>query len=75
MDGGGRRANVGDDYFVCILKGQRKRRQTRVSFSPFQVEELEKVFQQTHYPDVNTRDLLASSLKLTEGRIQVSPVA
>ncbi|KAA8590464.1 intestine-specific homeobox [Etheostoma spectabile] len=50
---------------------QRKKRQTRVTFTPLQVQELEKVFQQTHYPDVNSRDQLASRLRLTEGRIQI----
>ncbi|XP_054475507.1 intestine-specific homeobox [Anoplopoma fimbria] len=52
-------------------KSQRKKRQTRVTFTPFQVHELEKVFQQTHYPDVNSRDQLASRLHLTESRIQI----
>ncbi|TNN52272.1 Intestine-specific homeobox [Liparis tanakae] len=51
--------------------GQRKKRQTRVTFTLFQVQELEKVFQQTHYPEVNSRDQLASRLQLTEGRIQI----
>ncbi|XP_074490405.1 intestine-specific homeobox [Sebastes fasciatus] len=50
---------------------QRKKRQTRVTFTPFQVQELEIVFQQTHYPDVNSREQLASLLHLTEGRIQI----
>ncbi|XP_044049681.1 homeobox protein aristaless-like 4 [Siniperca chuatsi] len=50
---------------------QRKKRQTRVTFTQFQVQEMEKVFQQTHYPDANSRDQLASRLHLTEGRIQI----
>ncbi|CAB1313580.1 unnamed protein product [Coregonus sp. 'balchen'] len=36
-----------------------------------QVEELEKVFLETQYPDVYIRDKLASCLQLTEGRVQI----
>ncbi|KAJ0029648.1 hypothetical protein NQD34_004645 [Periophthalmus magnuspinnatus] len=50
---------------------QRKRRQTRVTFSSFQLQQLERVFQRTPYPDVTTRDQLASRLQLTEPRIQI----
>ncbi|XP_028264241.1 intestine-specific homeobox isoform X2 [Parambassis ranga] len=50
---------------------QRRKRQTRVTFTQVQVLEMEKVFQQSHYPDTHTRDQLASRLHLTEGRIQI----
>ncbi|KAM8891604.1 intestine-specific homeobox-like [Spinachia spinachia] len=50
---------------------QRKKRQTRVTFTPFQVQELEKVFQHTHYPEVSSRDHLASRLHLSECQIQI----
>lgn len=61
------------DIFACVWCAtvQRRRRQTRISFPPSQVEELEKVFLETHYPDVHIRDKLASRLQLTEGRVQV----
>ncbi|XP_052330744.1 aristaless-related homeobox protein-like isoform X3 [Oncorhynchus keta] len=58
-------------HIVTDWKVQRRRRQTRISFPPSQVEELEKVFLETHYPDVHIRDKLASRLQLTEGRVQI----
>lgn len=64
-------SNDEGDTGNCLFTDQRKKRQTRVTFTPVQVQELEKVFQQTHYPNISTRDQLASHLHLTEGRIQV----